>query len=567
VEKILLLVDDEPAILKSLQRIFRRTDYHVLTADNGNLALEIIAREPVAVLVSDFNMPGLDGALLLSKARQLRPEMSRVILSGNSDQDSVIRSINDGGALKFLTKPWDGDELKKEVDAAYDIWAEKRFSLDIDGLLNQKSFYGEIHQRLKDPDSGRYALINLRIRDFESLLQVVELQQATDLMKQYWLARELTAEADNIFGLMDDGKFCVLLPIDDVQMDEQLIIKTLVSSLEGEFEYGDNTFQISFDVGYALFDGSQSPEALLRNALTALNRVVPGSGEQCIAFDETMQASTRRRLEIAEHLASALTNNELHLLYQPKIKTSSQTLHGAEALLRWNNPTLGFVSPLDFIPVAEENDLISEIGHWVMETASYQWNDWFKGQKTDVRISVNVSPRQLWDRQFVEQVSQVLVSTKIDPSVLELEITESVMMQDIETAISVLHEIKSLGVKTSIDDFGTGYSSLNYLHRLPLDVLKIDRSFVLPLEERKESQSLVKNLIVLGQDLNMEIVAEGVENEAQLDLLLNMGCDVIQGYYYSPPITTDEFTALMKTYPVLSTPDIGGEDMPMRKAS
>jgi len=242
-------------------------------------------------------------------------------------------------------------------------------------------------------------------------------------------------------------------------------------------------------------------------------------------------------------------------------------LHGAEALLRWNNPTLGFVSPLDFIPVAEENDLISEIGHWVMETASYQWNDWFKGQKTDVRISVNVSPRQLWDRQFVEQVSQVLVSTKIDPSVLELEITESVMMQDIETAISVLHEIKSLGVKTSIDDFGTGYSSLNYLHRLPLDVLKIDRSFVLPLEERKESQSLVKNLIVLGQDLNMEIVAEGVENEAQLDLLLNMGCDVIQGYYYSPPITTDEFTALMKTYPVLSTPDIGSEDVPMRKAS
>jgi len=123
-----------------------------------------------------------------------------------------------------------------------------------------------------DPDSGRYALINLRIRDFESLLQVVELRQATDLMKQYWLARELTAEADNIFGLMDDGKFCVLLPIDDVQMDEQLIIKTLVNSLEGEFEYGDNTFQISFDVGYALFDGSQSPEALLRNALTALNR-------------------------------------------------------------------------------------------------------------------------------------------------------------------------------------------------------------------------------------------------------------------------------------------------------
>ncbi len=567
VEKILLLVDDEPSILQSLLRVFRRTDFRVLTATNGEQALELIERLPVAVLVSDFNMPGLDGAELLSRARALRPEMSRVILSGNSDQDSVIRSINDGGALKFLTKPWDTDKLLSEVNSAFEIWLNQRYSLEVTGLLNGAAFVEEVQERLYASAGDSHVMINLQIRDIQAISQVMELQDDMELLRHYFQSRNLETDSESVVGLMEDGRICICRPLQEDLSNIQAQVQDLVLSLEGNLEHGENQFQICFDAGYAISDPALSAEELSRNALTALNQVVGSAGEHCVAFDSSMQDTAKKRLGIAEQLLTALPQKEFYLVYQPKIKTSSQTLHGAEALLRWKNRTLGQLSPLDFIPVAEESDLITEIGQWVLEDAAAQWHDWFGKHNTDARVSINVSPRQLWDKRFVERVSGVLDKLKVNPATVELEITESVMMQDVETAISVLHEIKSLGLKTSIDDFGTGYSSLNYLHRLPLDVLKIDRSFISPLLERKESQSLVKNLIILGQDLNMEIVAEGVENDAQLDLLLEMGCDVIQGYYYSPPVTVAEFSALMRTYPVLSTPDIRMLEKPLRKAS
>lgn len=567
VEKILLLVDDEPSILQSLLRVFRRTDFRVLTATNGEQALELIERLPVAVLVSDFNMPGLDGAELLSRARALRPEMSRVILSGNSDQDSVIRSINDGGALKFLTKPWDTDRLLSEVNSAFEIWLNQRYSLEVTGLLNGAAFVEEVQERLYASAGDSHVMINLQIRDIQAISQVMELQDDMELLRHYFQSRNLETDSESVVGLMEDGRICICRPLQEDLSNIQAQVQDLVLSLEGNLEHGENQFQICFDAGYAISDPALSAEELSRNALTALNQVVGSAGEHCVAFDSSMQDTAKKRLGIAEQLLTALPQKEFYLVYQPKIKTSSQTLHGAEALLRWNNRMLGQLSPLDFIPVAEESDLITEIGQWVLEDAAAQWHDWFGKHNTDARVSINVSPRQLWDKRFVERVSGVLDKLKVNPATVELEITESVMMQDVETAISVLHEIKSLGLKTSIDDFGTGYSSLNYLHRLPLDVLKIDRSFISPLLERKESQSLVKNLIILGQDLNMEIVAEGVENDAQLDLLLEMGCDVIQGYYYSPPVTVAEFSALMRTYPVLSTPDIRMLEKPLRKAS
>ncbi|MBX2880202.1 MAG: EAL domain-containing protein [Granulosicoccus sp.] len=566
-EKILLLVDDEPSILQSLLRVFRRTDFRVLTATNGEQALELIERLPVAVLVSDFNMPGLDGAELLSRARALRPEMSRVILSGNSDQDSVIRSINDGGALKFLTKPWDTDKLLSEVNSAFEIWLNQRYSLEVTGLLNGAAFVEEVQERLYASAGDSHVMINLQIRDIQAISQVMELQDDMELLRHYFQSRNLETDSESVVGLMEDGRICICRPLQEDLSNIQAQVQDLVLSLEGNLEHGENQFQICFDAGYAISDPALSAEELSRNALTALNQVVGSAGEHCVAFDSSMQDTAKKRLGIAEQLLTALPQKEFYLVYQPKIKTSSQTLHGAEALLRWKNRTLGQLSPLDFIPVAEESDLITEIGQWVLEDAAAQWHDWFGKHNTDARVSINVSPRQLWDKRFVERVSGVLDKLKVNPATVELEITESVMMQDVETAISVLHEIKSLGLKTSIDDFGTGYSSLNYLHRLPLDVLKIDRSFISPLLERKESQSLVKNLIILGQDLNMEIVAEGVENDAQLDLLLEMGCDVIQGYYYSPPVTVAEFSALMRTYPVLSTPDIRMLEKPLRKAS
>ncbi len=556
--KILLLVDDEPSILRSLQRIFRRTDYEVLTAESGAKALELIQEHPVAVLMSDYAMPGLVGADLLSKARELRPEMSRIVLSGNNDQESVIRSINDGGALKFLTKPWDTEKLITEVDAAYSVWAEKQYSLDMVGLLNQVAFVEEVQQELDSPSGETIAVVNLQIRDLESIRQILKLNEEREFLRHYLTSQEplqaLNSDSQSVFGLMDDGSFCAVLMLDAVSD-----VRQAISSLLGEFsetvEYRSNTFQIRLDAGYALSGEIVVAEELMRNAFTALNRAITSGDEEFVGFDTAMHDSNIRRFTISEQLTSALPNDEFVLYYQPKIKTSNQTLHGAEALIRWNSKALGLVSPFDFIPLAEESDLINDIGQWVMETAAGQWNSWFAVGQTDARVSVNVSPRQLRDKRFVQRVAGVIDSIGLAPSSFELEITESVMMQDINSAKAMLREISDLGIKLSIDDFGTGYSSLNYLHELPVDVIKIDRSFITPLIESRECQSLVRNLISLGQDLNMEIVAEGVEDSEQLDMLLGFGCDVIQGYFYSPPVAAEDFAALMKTYPVQATHD------------
>lgn len=565
-DKILLLVDDEPSILHSLQRVFHRTDYEVLTADCGEKALDIIKEKPISVLVSDYNMPGLVGADLLAKAKTLRPEMSRIILSGNSDQESVIRSLNEGGALKFLTKPWDTQTLIQEVDAAYRAWVERCYSQDSFGLLSQANLVEEIQQLLNEPDGQTFAVVGLQIRDINSIRQRLRIQEEREFLKHYLSSQNLDSLQNTISGLMDDGRFCVLIPIDGTAENGKKEVASLIKALMSNFEYKENRFQILFDVGYTLSNGSDAAEELMRNAFIALNRAVQSGDDRFVVFESEMHAATLRRFSVSEHLHTALPNDEFLLYYQPKIKTSSQTLHGAEALIRWNSEHLGIVSPFDFIPLAEESDLINDIGQWVMKTAAAQWHKWFHSQSTEACVSVNVSSRQLRDKNFVKRVAKVLDSTGIAPASFELEITESMMMQNIDQALAMLSEIKQLGVKLSIDDFGTGYSSLNYLHKLPLDVIKIDRSFILPLVERKESQSLVKNLIAMGQDLNMAIVAEGVETDAQLDMLLEFGCDVIQGYYYSPPVPVSEFAALMVTYPVLATPKTHSMEMEQRKA-
>ncbi|MBX2836981.1 MAG: EAL domain-containing protein [Gammaproteobacteria bacterium] len=566
-EKILLLVDDQRSILLALKRVFRGTDYHVLTAEDGQSALEIIRETPVSVLLSDYNMPGISGAELLSEARQIRPEMSRLILSGNSDQDSVIKSINDGGALKFLCKPWDSEKLIAEIDDAFKIWEEKRFSQDISVLLNQASFLKELQNAVDSNPRSDFAVLSMQIRDYQSIQQVLKLHQEKEFLNHYFSLRKNDQAADTVLGLMNDGRFCAMVSVTPQHNDALQAINQLLDGFSDEVSYEGKSFQMRFDAGYALpSDTDLAAEELLRCASTALDHAISEGKEGCRAFDSKMHESAMRRIEIAECLATALQNNEFSLCYQPKINSSEGTLHGAEALIRWNNPKLGVISPFHFIPLAEESDLIIDIGQWVMDTAADQWKKWVEAESTHARVSVNVSARQLKDRKFASRVASVIDRVGLEPSALELEITESLMMQDINAAIAVLEELKELGIKLSIDDFGTGYSSLNYLHKLPLDVMKIDRSFILPILERKESQALVRNLIVMAQDLGMEIVAEGIEDQEQLDMLQKLGCDVIQGYFYSPPVPAEEFEVLMGSYPLEMSPEVTMVDAGLRKA-
>jgi len=252
-------------------------------------------------------------------------------------------------------------------------------------------------------------------------------------------------------------------------------------------------------------------------------------------------------LLMEKHLHYALKRQELALHYQPQVDLNSGQVIGVEALLRWQRPGLGMVSPAEFIPLAEKTGLIFPLGEWVLRTACAQAKSWQDQGLPPLRVAVNLSPRQFMQVDLAEQVARILQESGLAASCLELEITESLLMQDVERGIATLHALKAMGIQLAIDDFGTGYSSLAYLKRFPLDRLKIDRSFVHDLTTDPDNAAITEAVIALGHSMRLQVIAEGVETEAQLAFLRSRRCDEIQGYYFSPPRPAEEIAGLLGT--------------------
>ncbi len=257
--------------------------------------------------------------------------------------------------------------------------------------------------------------------------------------------------------------------------------------------------------------------------------------------DLTSQASERIALE--QELRRALDRNELSLSFQPKTSLHTNTMVGAEALIRWSHPTFGEVPPEHFIPLAEENGMILQIGDWVIEQACLQMHAWRKTHKPFGPLSVNLAGAQLRQPHLVTRIEQLLADNGLEPGCLQLEITENFIMSQTQEALAVLHKLKKLGVQLAIDDFGTGYSSLSYLKRLPLDILKIDQSFVRGLPEDTHDAAIVRAIIALGRSMQLTVIAEGVENSEQQQFLAAEGCEQMQGYIVSLPLPPEEFCA------------------------
>jgi EAL domain-containing protein (putative c-di-GMP-specific phosphodiesterase class I) len=262
-------------------------------------------------------------------------------------------------------------------------------------------------------------------------------------------------------------------------------------------------------------------------------------------YSQEFNARAAERVALEADLRRAIERSELELYYQPKIDIATGRLLGAEALLRWHHPRLGMVSPVRFIPIAEEAGLIIDVGRWVLHEAGRQLKKWQK-QGLGLSVSVNVSPAQFTRAAILSDVRQLLSATGIAPQALVLEVTESLLMSNIDEAVAQLKAIRALGVRISVDDFGTGYSSLGYLRWLPLDELKIDRSFVKGLPGEKDSVAIVNAVIAMAHALNLEVVAEGVETAAQLDALQAMRCDAFQGYLCSPPVPVADFARFVE---------------------
>ncbi|MBU4438359.1 MAG: GGDEF domain-containing phosphodiesterase, partial [Firmicutes bacterium] len=305
-------------------------------------------------------------------------------------------------------------------------------------------------------------------------------------------------------------------------------------------------FRVSASFGISVFpqDG-KDPTELLKSADTSMYKAKELGRNNIQFFRPDMKEEILNKIQMESRLLKAYENKEFFIEYQPQFNAEDRSIRGFEALIRWDSPHYGRVAPMSFIPLAEEMGLIIGIGEWVLLTACHKFKELDDHFNQDLCISVNVSAVQMRDKNFVEIVKDVLSKTNIDPKQLELEITESLFIDDMEETIKMLNEIKSLDVRISLDDFGTGFSSLSYLRRLPIDTLKIDKSFIDDLSDQDASIRIVGDIISLGHNLDAHIVAEGIENSTQLEYLKNNNCDCIQGFMFGKPMCVKDVETLL----------------------
>ncbi len=369
------------------------------------------------------------------------------------------------------------------------------------------------------------------------------------------LLREMAARfreclrGGDVVARLGGDEFVVLLQDVSDPAHVGVVARHLLSSIMRPIEIQGQECRVTASIGICLHpEVGQDERSVIKNADLAMYAAKEKGKNTYQIYSAKLRTRSAGRLAIETHLHYALERNELSLHYQPKVRVDADTITGVEALLRWNNPVLGSVSPVRFIPVAEETGLIIPMGRWVLRTACKQSADWLRAGLPPVRTSVNLSMRQLQDEGLIGDIRSALKDAGLPADRLELELTESMIMHNTERAVRVLTDIKALGVKLAIDDFGTGYSSLAQLKRFPIDTLKVDRSFIREIQRDGEDRAITEAIIAMGKTLSLTIVAEGVETLEQKTFLRECACDEMQGYYFSTPVPPEEFALLLRKY-------------------
>ena len=434
---------------------------------------------------------------------------------------------------------------------ASDITAQKRAEARVrhmahyDGLtdLANRFLFNETLQRTlkRNSGSGWVGVLCLDLDQFKSVNDTLGHPVGDTLLREVARRLQTAVRPDDLVARLGGDEFAVL--INALQSPEELELSALriIEAIRQPFILEGMQVMTSASVGIAIGDASETDAfELMKRADLALYAAKTNGRNRFAHFEVGMDEAARERRELEMDLRAALVRDEFELHYQPLINVETGRTVSYEALLRWNHPIRGVVMPTKFIPLAEETGLIVQIGEWVIRHATHELAKW----PNHLRVSVNVSPAQMRSAHLVGTVVNAVANAGIDPTRLELEITESVLMHDSEVNIAILHKLRAFGVRISLDDFGTGYSSLNYLRSFPFDKIKIDRCFVDGIHESEDCQAIVRAVTGLAGSLGMTTTAEGVENELQMDELRNQGCTEVQGYLFARPTRAEEFTDL-----------------------
>jgi diguanylate cyclase (GGDEF)-like protein/PAS domain S-box-containing protein len=483
-----------------------------------------------------------------------------------------VNSIFDSGVVRFLRlsgEPFEeGGVFCGFRGVAHDVTREIKTARALEhlatrdtltGLPNRALFETRLKQRLNDRRGEvSQAVLFIDLDAFKEVNDSLGHAAGDTLLKEIAERLKQSVRPDDVVARLGGDEFVVVAECKQGSVSAASIVEKLYAALEKPVIIAGHEVVVRASTGISMYpqDGDTS-EVLLQNADTALYRVKMAGGKAFSFFTAEMGAATKLRLAMQAALQHALERNEFDVHYQPRVNLATLEMTGMEALLRWTHPQLGPISPAEFIPLAEEIGLIDKIGDWVLRRATMQAQEWITRYNRPLRLSVNLSARQLQNKNLVASVAHALQSSCLPAHLLELELTETGLVEDPDLAARLFKELKAFGVRLSVDDFGTGYSSLSYLCRFPLDTLKLDRSFLLQQHPEDVSpRKLAKAIINLAHTLNLSVVAEGVETKEHLDFLRKTSCDEIQGFCISKPLPAVEFeTILREALPALPIQD------------
>jgi diguanylate cyclase (GGDEF)-like protein len=564
----ILVIDDEPLIRNLIVQILE-SEHTCTPADSAEAALSILQNESFDLVMSDINMGGMSGIELIPHVLEMSPDTVIVMLSGNQTIDSAIDAIR-SGAFDYIKKPFDIDHVKVAVDRAlehHSLLIEKRlYENHLEELvrkrteeLNYLSYYDSLtslpnrtlfEDRLSQaimltPEKQQLALIFLALDGFKKIRDTVGHASGNQILQE--AAKRLLdqIQESSTLARFEGDEFAILLPQINNTEETAQIGNDVIKAIKMPYQVENNEIFITASIGITIYpDDGNNAQTLLKNAGAALLTAQESGGDVGSFYAVGMNSKALKRLAFESNLRNALDRGEFEMYYQPKLNAGTGKIVGMEALVRWHHPELGFVSPADFIPLAESTGLILPIGEWVLYTACLQGRSW-QNEGFDLSLSVNLSARQFQQTDIAERLISIVDTSGLDYSLLDLEVTESAFMDNPDVAARVLSRLQQLGIKISLDDFGTGYSSLGYLKRLPINILKIDKSFINDVVVDPDDAALVTAIVALAHNLRLKVIAEGVETEEQLKFLQTLHCDEWQGYLFSKPVPAEEFGNLL----------------------
>jgi diguanylate cyclase len=574
----ILVIEDNDIIRANILELLEAEGFETQASNNGLEGVRLTREYLPDLILCDVMMPGLDGYSVLKTLRQ-DPETNTIpfiFLTALTDRSDTRKGM-ELGADDYLTKPFKRDELMRAIASRLQkqttlsgryATALQQFSQELNKLVHYDNLTNlpnrhslqELFERTLN-NTTHLPILSLGIDRFHRIVQVLGHASGDLLIQAIAIRLQCCVESCDIVARLSTDEFAIVLTHIE-QRAVRNIAQNILDTLTKPFQLQDgNEVFITASIGISLYprDGEYLGK-ILQSANQAMSRAQQQGGNFYEFYHSNFNVISADRLALETCLSYALERQELQVLYQPQVCLFTGKIIGAEALLRWYNPERGTISPATFIPIAEETSLIEPITEWVLKTACQQTKTWHEMGFEQIKIAVNLSGRQFLRANLLSKLSQLLTEINLEPQYLELELTERILVQNPELCVVRLSALKALGLQIAIDDFGTGYSSLSYLQQFPFDTLKIDQCFIRKLTEDSKTKAITTAIIKMAHELNLKLVAEGVETETELAFLWENNCDEMQGYLFSPSVNAEEFTNLLvigkvlENFQVISNP-------------